>query len=81
MSGTEILKVDGIPADVLGLEGTAARLRGPAGSDVLLALRIPAGQPAEVLLDRREVDLQPVRSHRLQSEGHSLGYLRITQFS
>lgn len=81
VSGTEILKVDGIPADVLGLEGTAARLRGPAGSDVLLALRTPAGQPAEVLLDRREVDLQPVRSHRLQSEGHSLGYLRITQFS
>jgi carboxyl-terminal processing protease len=81
VSGTEILKVDGIPADVLGLEGTAARLRGPAGSDVLLALRTPAGKAAEVLLDRREVDLQPVRSHRLQSEGHSLGYLRITQFS
>ena len=81
VSGTELLKVDGIPADVLGLEGTAARLRGPAGSDVLLALRTPAGQPTEVLLDRREVDLQPVRSHRLQSEGHSLGYLRITQFS
>ena len=81
VSGTEILKVAGIPADVLGLEGTAARLRGPAGSDVLLALRTPAGQPTEVLLDRREVDLQPVRSHRLQSEGHSLGYLRITQFS
>ncbi|MCP9835096.1 peptidase S41 [Cyanobium sp. Aljojuca 7A6] len=81
VSGTEILKVDGIPADVLGLEGTAARLRGPAGSDVLLALRTPAGQASEVLLDRREVDLQPVRSHRLQSEGHSLGYLRITQFS
>ena len=81
VSCTDILKVDGIPADVLGLEGTAARLRGPAGSDVLLALRTPAGKAAEVLLDRREVDLQPVRSHRLQSEGHSLGYLRITQFS
>ncbi len=81
VSGTEIRKVDGIPADELGLEGTAARLRGPAGSDVLLALRTPAGQDAEVLLDRREVDLQPVRSHRLQHEGHTLGYLRITQFS
>jgi carboxyl-terminal processing protease len=81
VSGTEILKVDGIAAEELGLEGTAARLRGPAGSDVLLALRTPAGQASEVLLDRREVDLQPVRSHRLQSEGHTLGYLRITQFS
>ncbi|MBW4530925.1 MAG: carboxyl-terminal protease [Aphanothece saxicola GSE-SYN-MK-01-06B] len=81
VSGTEILKVNGIPADVLGLEGTAARLRGTAGSDVLLALRTPEGLSKEVLLDRREVDLQPVRSHRLQSEGHTLGYLRITQFS
>nr|WP_259723961.1 carboxyl-terminal processing protease CtpZ [Synechococcus sp. CS-1332] len=81
VSGTEILKVDGIAAEELGLEGTAAHLRGPAGSDVLLALRTPAGQASEVLLDRREVDLQPVRSHRLQSEGHTLGYLRITQFS
>jgi carboxyl-terminal processing protease len=80
-SGTEILRVDGTPAEELGLEGTAARLRGPAGSDVLVALRAPSGQESEVLLDRREVDLQPVRSHRLLSDGHSLGYLRITQFS
>ncbi|WP_353615213.1 carboxyl-terminal processing protease CtpZ [Synechococcus sp. BO 8801] len=81
VSGTEILRVNGTSAEELGLDGTAARLRGPAGSDVLVALRAPSGQESEVLLDRREVDLQPVRSHRLLSEGHSLGYLRITQFS
>jgi carboxyl-terminal processing protease len=81
VSGSEILRVNGIPAEELGLDGTAAGLRGPAGSDVLVALRTPAGQEWEVLLDRREVDLQPVRSHRLRSEGHTLGYLRITQFS
>jgi carboxyl-terminal processing protease len=80
-SGSEILRVNGIPAEELGLEGTAAALRGPAGSDVLVALRTPAGQEWEVLLDRRDVDLQPVRSHRLRREGHTLGYLRITQFS
>jgi carboxyl-terminal processing protease len=81
VTGSEILRVNGTPAEELGLEGTAARLRGPAGSDVLVALRSPSGQESEVLLDRREVDLQPVRSHRLLSDGHSLGYLRITQFS
>ncbi len=81
VSGSEILRVNGIPAEDLGLEGTAAGLRGPAGSDVLVALRNPAGQEREVLLDRREVDLQPVRCHRFRSDGHSLGYLRITQFS
>ena len=81
VSGTEILRVNGTPAEELGLEGTAAGLRGPAGSDVLVALRAPSGQETEMLLDRRDVDLQPVRSHRLVSDGHSLGYLRITQFS
>ena len=81
VSGTEILRVNGTPAEELGLEGTAAGLRVPAGSDVLVALRAPSGQETEMLLDRRDVDLQPVRSHRLVSDGHSLGYLRITQFS
>lgn len=81
VSGTEILRVNGTPTEALGLEGTAARLRGPAGSDVVVALRTPTGQETELLLDRREVDLQPVRSHRLRSDGHTLGYLRITQFS
>ena len=81
VSGCEILRVNGIPAEELGLEGTAAAMRGPAGSDVLVALRTPSDQEREVLLDRRDVDLHPVRSHRLRSEGHMLGYLRITQFT
>jgi carboxyl-terminal processing protease len=81
VSGSEILLVNGIPAEDLGLEGTAAGLRGAPGSDVLVALRTPTGQEREVLLERREVDLQPVRSRRLRSEGRTIGYLRITQFS
>ena len=81
ISGSEILRVNGITAEELGLEGTAAALRGPAGSDVLVALRTPTEQEREVLLERRDVDLQPVRSRRLRSDGHTLGYLRITQFS
>ncbi len=32
-------------------------------------------------LERRQVDLRPVRSKRLRHDGHTLGYLRITQFS
>jgi carboxyl-terminal processing protease len=81
VSGSEILRVNGMDTELLGLEGTAARLRGPSGSDVLVALRTPTGKEWEVMLDRRDVDLQPVRSQRLKSSGHDLGYLRITQFS
>jgi carboxyl-terminal processing protease len=34
-----------------------------------------------VELERRQVDLRPVRSKRLRVGEHTLGYLRITQFS
>jgi carboxyl-terminal processing protease len=66
----------------MGLEATAARLRGEPGSEVLLTLKAEErGAVREVRLKRRQVDLQPVRHRRLREGGHSLGYLRITQFS
>ena len=81
-SGSELISVDGQPCAELGLESTAARLRGPSGSEVLLSLTKPGGRrPREVVLRRREVNLRPVRHERLERGGHSLGVLRITQFS
>ena len=79
-SGAEVVQVDGRPTKVLGLEQTAAALRGPAGSKVLVQLNVQ-GSPREVELDRRQVDLRPVRSRRIRVGNHTLGYLRITQFS
>ncbi len=82
VSGSELLSVDGQPCAELGLEATAARLRGSSGIEVLVTLRPPGSQRShEVVLKRREVDLKPVRTARLQRDGHSLGLLRITQFS
>jgi carboxyl-terminal processing protease len=80
-SGSEVLRVDGVSSAELGLESTAARLRGPIGTSVLLELRPPEGRPREVELRRRQVDLLPVRSRLIEREGHRLGYLRITQFA
>ena len=81
VSGTEILAVDGEGVDALGLEATAARLRGAVGSQVLVTLMPPLGEPKEISLERRTIDLRPVRTRRLRSDAHTLGYLRITQFS
>ena len=81
VSGSELLRVDGLRAEDLGLEATAARLRGPEGSEVLLELKGPKGPAREAVLKRRRVDLQPVRSRTLEQGGHRLGYLRITQFA
>ena len=82
LSGTELLSVDGVATAELGLDRTAAALRGPTGSTVLVSLRDQqADGLREVELERRQVDLHPVRSKRLRVDGHTLGYLRITQFA
>ena len=80
-SGWEVRRVDGQQAAELGLEATAARLRGVAGTQVLLELVPPGERPRELDLTRRQVDLQPVRSRLIERNGHPIGYLRITQFA
>ncbi len=80
-SGTELISVNGQSPKSLGLEATAARLRGETGSQVLVKLRSPDGEIKDLELERRSVDLRPVRTRRLRDESHTFGYLRITQFS
>ena len=81
VSGTAVLAVNGIDTGALGLEGTANDLRGHDGSRVLVLLQEPNGRRRELELQRRQVNLQPVRSKTIRHQGHLLGYLRITQFS
>jgi len=81
VSGSDLVRVDGLQTSDLGLEGTAARLRGPAGSRVLVRLRQANGSEREVELERREVAIKPVRERLIERGGHRLGYVRISQFS
>lgn len=80
-SGHRLLSVDGRAVLDLGLEGTVSALRGDVGSQVVLTLENSNGETNEITLERRSVDLRPVRTRRLRSGSHTLGYLRITQFS
>ncbi len=81
LSGSILIKVDNESPQSLGLEATAAKLRGESGSKVIIELETPDGEQKEINLERRSVDLRPVRSKRIRNELHTLGYLRITQFS
>ncbi len=81
MSGAILLKVNNESPKSLGLEATASKLRGETGSKVLLELQSPDGEQSEITLERRSVDLRPVKTRRIRNENHTLGYLRITQFS
>ena len=80
-SGSPVLQVNGQSTSQLGLDQTAAALRGPSGSTVLVVIQEANGNMRELELERRQVDLRPVRSKRLRVDGHTLGYLRITQFA
>jgi carboxyl-terminal processing protease len=81
ISGDFINKVDGISSEKLGLANTAAKLRGESGTKVLVEISSESGEIREVDLERRPVDLRPVRTKRLRDDSHTIGYLRITQFS
>ena len=80
-SGFFIETVNGQSALELGLANTASKLIGEKGSKVLVQISTEEGQIKEIDLERRSVDLRPVRTKRLRDESHTLGYLRITQFS
>jgi len=81
VSGDLIEKVDGISSEKLGLASTASKLRGESGTKVLVEVSSESGEIREVDLERRSVDLRPVRTKRLRDDSHTIGYLRITQFS
>jgi len=81
VSGSILLTVDNDSPKRLGLEATASKLRGEAGSKVFITIQTPDEQTKELTLERRSVDLRPVRTRRIRNENHTLGYLRITQFS
>lgn len=80
-SGMELLAVNQDSVEALGLEGTANALRGDVGTQVILRIRRSDGSEDEVTLERRQVDLRPVRTRRLRIDTHTLGYIRITQFT
>ncbi len=80
-SGSILITVNGESPQSLGLEATASKLRGETGTKVLIELETPEGILKEISLERRSVDLRPVRTRRIRTENHTLGYLQITQFS
>ena len=81
VSGDYIERVDGISSEELGLANTASKLRGASGTKVLVEISSESGEVREVDLERRSVELRPVRTKRLRDDSHTIGYLRITQFS
>ena len=63
--------MDGISSEKLGLASTASKLRGESGTKVLVEVSSESGEIREVDLERRSVDLRPVRTKRLRDDYHT----------
>ncbi|BAU43303.1 Carboxy-terminal processing protease CtpA precursor [Leptolyngbya sp. O-77] len=78
-----ILKIDGEVTANLTLDEAAERMRGPAGSRVVLTIgRDESPKSWEVELVRDRITINPVYAElRPQPDGTKVGYIRLTQFS
>jgi len=79
LAGDVITQIDGKPVKGLNLDAVVAKLRGPAGSKVTLAItRQNKPTPLALTLTRQIIK---DRSVSYRDEGGNVGYLRITQFN
>lgn len=75
--GDLIVKIDGQPTKGLSMLEAVDKMRGEAGSKILLTLVREGGKPFDVELTRAVIKVRSVKS-QLLDDGY--GYLRITQF-
>ena len=78
-----ILKIDGFATSELTLDESAARMRGPRGSQVTLTvLKNSNKTPEDITLVRDRIALNPVTTELRSDLGDNpLGYIRLNQFS
>lgn len=75
--GDLIVKIDGQPTKGLSMLEAVDKMRGEAGSKILLTLVREGGKPFDVELTRAVIKVKSVKS-QLLDDGY--GYVRITQF-
>jgi len=77
IAGDMILKIDGESTSQMNTEEASLKIKGPAGSDVLLLVyREGDKEPFELKLTRREIKMDTIKS---EMRGQ-LAYIRIQQF-
>jgi carboxyl-terminal processing protease len=79
----QILQIDGTPTVDLTLDEAAERMRGPAGSQVILTVvHDDTNDPEDIQVVRDRISLNPVYADlRLLPEGNKIGYIRLSQFN
>lgn len=76
-----IAQIDGLATEAMTLDEAAHLMRGKIGTQVVLTLS-RQGQVFDISLERDRISLNPVTAAlRPQSDGTTVGYLRLSQFN
>lgn len=80
LSGDIILAVDGVSTTGLPEWDVINRVRGPAGTSVVLTvLHVDADEPVDITIVRRRIEIKSVTWSRIP--GTEIAYVQITQFA
>ncbi|MBD0268827.1 MAG: PDZ domain-containing protein [Cyanobacteria bacterium Co-bin8] len=80
-AGDLILQIDGTPTQGMTVEAAADLIRGEAGTPVQMLLQRNDTAPFVMTLTRAKIDVPVVHSAVRREGGHSVGYIRLSQFN
>ncbi|MEM7146757.1 MAG: S41 family peptidase [Verrucomicrobiota bacterium] len=86
LPGDQILRINGIVADKIGIPEAFSMLRGKPGEPLSLTLRRPANKDVlEIEMVREVIERDSVKDTRVlaksQTGSHKIGYVRLLQFN
>ena len=86
LAGDQILKIDGVSTEKLGLQDAVNVLRGQSGQKITLTIQRPSTKEIKDFpLERKEIKVQSVKGARLLDPEltgpFKVGYVRIVQFN
>jgi len=80
MAGDRIIKIDGEPTEGMTTEDAAGKMRGPAGTQVVLTILRPGiPTPMDYNVDRAVIELKSVNYYGVTDDG--IGYVRLNRFA
>jgi carboxyl-terminal processing protease len=81
--GDWIVTVDGQPTAGKSVEANVGKIRGPAGSDVVLQIRHAGSDKLITLppITRRQIPIPETKTRLIEKNGKKIGYIQLFQFA
>ena len=79
--GDVILMIDGRSSRNLSIENASQLIRGESGSQIAITVRRQDGSEESLMLTREVVSVPTVNAELKESQGVSVGYIRLDEFS